>query len=55
MMEALGDYGRPFHLRATDLVVPPLTPLEVATMLGLDAPAAFDAYLVTGGLPMGLR
>lgn len=26
MMEALAEYGRPFHQRATELVVPPLSP-----------------------------
>ncbi len=52
MMEMLNDYGRPFHQRATEMVVPPLSPREVGEMLGLDAPDAFDAYLVTGGLPL---
>jgi AAA+ ATPase superfamily predicted ATPase len=27
MMEALNEYGRPFHQRATEMVVPPLSPL----------------------------
>lgn len=54
MMEALGGYGRPFHQRATEMVVPPLNPAGVARMLGLPAPAAFDAYLVCGGLPLVL-
>lgn len=52
MMEALNAYGRPFHQRATEMVVPPLSPLEVGTMLQLEAADAFDAYLVTGGLPL---
>jgi uncharacterized protein len=52
MMEALNDYGRPFHQRATEMVVPPLSPLDVATMLELSPADAFDAYLVTGGLPL---
>lgn len=52
MMEALNEYGRPFHQRATEMVVPPLNPADVADMLGLAAPDAFDAYLVTGGLPL---
>lgn len=53
MMEALNDYGRPFHQRASELVVPPLGPGEVADMLGLeDSASAFDAYLVSGGLPL---
>lgn len=52
MMEALNDYGRPFHQRASEMVVPPLTPAEVGRMLGLEPAESFDAYLVTGGLPM---
>lgn len=52
MMEMLNDYGRPFHQRATEMVVPPLSPAEVAAMLQLEAADAFDAYLVTGGLPL---
>lgn len=52
MMEALNEYGRPFHQRATEMVVPPLSPHEVGAMLDLDADDAFDAYLVTGGLPL---
>lgn len=52
MMEALNQYGRPFHQRATEMVVPPLNPHEVAALLGLGAADAFDAYLVTGGLPL---
>ncbi|WP_415100301.1 AAA family ATPase [Nocardioides sp.] len=28
-MEALDTYGRPFHQRATEMVIPPLTPAEV--------------------------
>ncbi|MGH3212047.1 MAG: ATP-binding protein, partial [Trebonia sp.] len=52
MMEALNEYGRPFHQRATELVVPPLNPADAAEMLGLSAADAFDAYLVSGGLPL---
>ncbi len=52
MMEALNSYGRPFHQRATEMVVPPLSPAEVAAMLKLAPAEAFDAYLVTGGLPL---
>jgi len=52
MMEALNDYGRPFHQRASELVVPPLTPAEVGAMLDLQPAEAFDAHLVTGGLPL---
>lgn len=52
MMEALNEYGRPFHQRATELVVPPLSPADAAEMLDLPAAEAFDAYLVSGGLPL---
>jgi AAA+ ATPase superfamily predicted ATPase len=52
MMEALNEYGRPFHQRGTEMVVPPLNPADVVDMLGLDAASAFDAYLVSGGLPL---
>jgi uncharacterized protein len=52
MMEALNAYGRPFHQRATEMVVPPLSPAEVGAMLQLGAADAFDAFLVTGGLPL---
>jgi AAA+ ATPase superfamily predicted ATPase len=52
MMEALNEYGRPFHQRATEMVVPPLNPADVASMLDLTPADAFDAFLVTGGLPL---
>jgi hypothetical protein len=52
MMEALNEYGRPFHQRATELVVPPLSPADAAQMLELSPADAFDAYLVSGGLPL---
>lgn len=52
MMEALASYGRPFHQRGTQLKVEPLNPADVATMAGLPAARAFDAALVTGGLPI---
>jgi AAA+ ATPase superfamily predicted ATPase len=52
MMEALNSYGRPFHQRATEMVVPPLSPVEVGAMLNLAPAEAFDAYLVSGGLPL---
>ena len=52
MMEALDSYGRPFYQRASEMVVPPLSPAEVGMMLGLAAADAFDAQLVTGGLPL---
>jgi AAA+ ATPase superfamily predicted ATPase len=52
MMEALNAYGRPFHQRASEMVVPPLSPSETAVMLDLGAADALDAYLITGGLPL---
>ncbi len=52
MMEALNTYGRPFHQRATEMVVPPLNPMDVATSLSLSPADAFDAYLISGGLPL---
>jgi len=52
MMEQLNSYNRPFHQRATEMIVPPLSPTEVAHMLDLAPADAFDAYLVTGGLPL---
>jgi uncharacterized protein len=52
MMEALDSYGRPFHQRGTQLVLGPLNPVEVAQMLRLEPVDAFDASLVTGGLPL---
>lgn len=52
MMEALNEYGRPFHQRASEMVVPSLSPAEVGAMLDLAPADAFDAYLVTGGLPL---
>lgn len=52
MMEALNSYGRPFHQRGREMVLGPLNPAEVGRMLGLDPADAFDAALVTGGLPL---
>lgn len=52
MMEALSAYDRPFHQRGREMVVGPLNPFEIGQMLGLDAAGAFDAALVTGGLPL---
>ncbi|TNC18414.1 ATP-binding protein [Amycolatopsis alkalitolerans] len=52
MMQALTSYGRPFHQRGTEMRLGPLNPADVATMTGLDPAGAFDATLVTGGLPI---
>jgi AAA+ ATPase superfamily predicted ATPase len=52
MMEALSSYGRPFHQRGREMVLGPLNPAEVGEMLHLAPADAFDAALVTGGLPL---
>lgn len=52
-MEALNQHGRAFFQRGTEMVVSPLTPPEVAELVGApNAADGFDAYLVTGGLPL---
>ncbi|MFC8697795.1 ATP-binding protein [Streptomyces parvus] len=55
MMEQLNTYGRPFYQRGTEMVVPALTPHDVASMLDLAPADAFDAHLITGGLPLILE
>ncbi len=52
MMEELSKPNQPFHGRATEMILNALNPHDVATMTGLDPVSAFDAYLITGGLPM---
>nr|MDT0660641.1 DUF234 domain-containing protein [Micromonospora sp. DSM 115978] len=52
MMEALNDYRRPFHQRGREMVIGPLNPVDLATMLDLPAADAIDATLITGGLPL---
>lgn len=54
-MEQLNTYGRPFHQRGTEMVVPALTPHDVASVLDLAPADAFDAHLITGGLPLILE
>lgn len=51
MMSALSEYGRPLYGRVTEMTIGPLSPRAIGEMLGLDAAAALDAYLVTGGFP----
>jgi uncharacterized protein len=51
-MEQLSGPDRPFHGRATEMVLDPLSPADVGRMCGLDAFDAFDAYLITGGQPL---
>ncbi|GAA1579778.1 MULTISPECIES: ATP-binding protein [Kribbella] len=55
MMERLNEYDRPFHQRGAEMVVPPLSPVDVAEMLDLEPAEAFDAFLVSGGLPLVLE
>lgn len=52
MMEALNSYERPFHERGREMVIGPLNPAEIGSMLGLAPAAALDATLLTGGLPL---
>lgn len=52
MMEALNSYERPFHQRGREMVIGPLNPAELGSMLGLEPAAALDAALLTGGLPL---
>ena len=52
MMEKLGAADQPFHGRATEMVLDVLNPRDVAAMTGLGPFDAFDAFLVTGGLPL---
>jgi uncharacterized protein len=52
MMEALNDYRRPFHQRGREMVLGPLNPADLATMLDQPPADAIDAALITGGLPL---
>ncbi|MFD3705716.1 ATP-binding protein [Nocardia sp. NPDC058658] len=51
VMEALGACDRPFFGRATKMTIDPLDVADVQAMTGLDAAAAIDARLITGGFP----
>ncbi len=52
-MESLNTHGRAFFQRGSELVVPPLSPRETADIVRSPSAAdAFDAYLITGGLPL---
>ncbi|MBB6555554.1 ATP-binding protein [Nonomuraea rubra] len=55
VMEAINQYDRPFYMRASEMVVNPLTVADVADKLGLPPAEAIDAHLITGGLPMILE
>ncbi|MDA8025216.1 MAG: ATP-binding protein [Actinomycetota bacterium] len=53
MMEALNSHDRAFYQRGTEMIIPPLSPLETAQIVGSpDETSAFDSYLITGGLPL---
>ena len=51
VMEALQSYGRPFFGRAAKVTVQPLNLADIQAMTELDAAAAVDAQLITGGFP----
>lgn len=56
VMEALNTHGRAFFQRGTEFVVRPLSPAETGAIVGAPSAAdAFDAHLVTGGLPLVCR
>lgn len=50
-MEALQEYGRPFHGRAARMLVRPLDLGDVQEMTALEPAEAIDAFLITGGFP----
>lgn len=52
VMEQLTAPEQPFHGRATEMVLHPLSPTDVQRMTGLAPFDALDAYLLTGGLPL---
>ncbi|MGP3911738.1 ATP-binding protein [Nonomuraea sp. 10N515B] len=55
VMEAINQDSRPFSGRASEMLINPLTPADVADKLELPPADAIDAYLITGGLPMILN
>jgi uncharacterized protein len=52
MMRALTEQGRPLYDRLREMVVHPLNPAEIGTLLDLDPADALDAQLVIGGFPV---
>jgi uncharacterized protein len=53
MMESLNAHDRAFFQRGTEMIIPALSPVETGALVGAASSAdAFDAYLVTGGLPL---
>ena len=55
MMEQLTEHDQPYYARGTEFVLHPLNPRDVSSMTGLNAFEAFDAYLISGGLPFIVR
>ncbi len=51
VMRSLQEYGRPFHGRASPMLVRPLDPADVRQMTALDPAETIDAFLITGGFP----
>jgi len=51
VMGLLTTHGRPLFGRAAELRVDALAPADLRELLGLDAAGAFEAAVVTGGLP----
>lgn len=51
MMQRFTEYDRPFHGRATNLILGPFNLAETAAVTGLTGADAIDAHLITGGLP----
>lgn len=55
LMEALTSPDAPFYGRGVDMILNPLSPRDVAEMVDLEPTTAFDAFLITGGLPLVAR
>ncbi len=55
MMEALDHHDAPFHGRGAPMVLDVLSPRDVGRMTGTTGIDAFDAWLITGGLPTVTR
>lgn len=52
LMEQLTRPDQPFYGRAKEMVLQPLSPADTGRMTGLAPFDAFDAHLITGGLPL---
>ena len=51
-MEQVTKHNQSYYAQGIELVLQPLTPRDVASMTRLDASEAFDASLISGGLPL---